>query len=234
MKKLLSKNLIFVVINIFSFAAMATTIDQNVPLEIQRQLAVDLKFVKKIKSYCSSPLHRQVFGHVNGDTYMNYFEDHVSAIGLDNCGSGATVACIYPNLDSKKMWLSPKFTEFSHPQIARVLILFHEAKHAQSAKDPLPINLWPHALCPNPFINALNKNVVSIWSGSVLSGTLSCDNTAVGSFGSSLIMLKNIQKFCTNCNSKVKMDAGLYADDQLTRIIDEAAKLEIRNDLYKK
>ena len=40
-------------------------------------------------------------------------------------------------------------------------------------------------------------------------------------------------KFCTNCTDKVRMDAGLYADDQFGRIIDEGARQQMINDLYK-
>ena len=45
-------------------------------------------------------------------------------------------------------------------------------------------------------------------------------------------MLKNIQKFCTNCTEKVRMDAGIYADDDFKRLISSDAKKAIREDLY--
>jgi cyclophilin family peptidyl-prolyl cis-trans isomerase len=54
----------------------------------------------------------------------------------------------------------------------------------------------------------------------------------MGSYGSSMIMLKNISKYCTNCSDKVKLDAGIYADDQFKRIIDEKAIQDIMSDLY--
>ena len=46
-------------------------------------------------------------------------------------------------------------------------------------------------------------------------------------------MLKNISKYCSNCNDKVKMDAALYADDQLGRIIDAGAKQQMKDDFTK-
>ena len=48
-----------------------------------------------------------------------------------------------------------------------------------------------------------------------------------------MIMLKNIQKFCTNCTDKVKADAGIYADDQFLRVTDaQASQQQIKTDLY--
>jgi hypothetical protein len=43
-------------------------------------------------------------------------------------------------------------------------------------------------------------------------------------------MLKNIEKRCTNCAEKVRLDAGIYADNQLGRIIDEDARQEMLAD----
>ena len=44
--------------------------------------------------------------------------------------------------------------------------------------------------------------------------------------GSSLILLKNVSKFCTTCAQKVKVDAGIYADDQQARALLTAAGLD--------
>jgi hypothetical protein len=74
--------------------------------------------------------------------------------------------------------------------------------------------------------------VKSIWTGETLAGEPACDITPFGSYGSSMIMLKNVQKFCTNCTDKVKMDAGLYADDQFKRLIDANAIAQVKKDLY--
>ena len=68
-----------------------------------------------------------------------------------------------------------------------------------------------------------------VWS---LAGEPACDSTPFGSYGSSTILLKNVQKFCKSCTEKVKMDAGMYADDQLKRVTDAQAKESIKRDLY--
>ena len=66
--------------------------------------------------------------------------------------------------------------------------------------------------------------MASIWTGAKLEGQPACDSTAFGSYGSSTILLKNVAKFCSNCTDKVKMDADMYATDQLGRIDDAQVK----------
>jgi hypothetical protein len=43
-------------------------------------------------------------------------------------------------------------------------------------------------------------------------------------------MLKNIQNHCTSCTDKVRMDAGLYADDQVQRVTDATARRRMAED----
>ena len=108
------------------------------------------------------------------------------------------------------------------------MVVFHEARHTESQNGN-----WSHATCPTPFVDANGKEIKSIWTGSTLAGEAACDSTALGSYGSSTIMLKNIQLNCTNCTDKVKMDAGLYADDQYKRLVGQA-KTDAGKDLYGK
>ena len=108
------------------------------------------------------------------------------------------------------------------------MVVFHEARHTETMNGN-----WPHATCPTPFLDAEGKDKRSIWTGATLAGEPACDRTPLGSYGSSTIMLKNIQKYCDNCSDKVKMDAGLYADDQFGRIISDSARRQMQDDLYK-
>jgi hypothetical protein len=74
--------------------------------------------------------------------------------------------------------------------------------------------------------------VKSIWTGLPLAGQAGCDRVAVGSYGLTVVMNKNIEKSCTSCTEKVRMDAGLYADDQFKRITNPQAAQQLTNDLY--
>ena len=107
------------------------------------------------------------------------------------------------------------------------MIVFHEARHTEDDNGN-----WMHATCPTPFVDDQGREIRSIWTGAVLAGEPACDDNAYGSYASSMIMLKNISKFCTNCTEKVQMDAGLYADDQLKRVTNPSAAQAIRQDLY--
>ena len=199
--------------------------DADVPEAIQKQMRADMAFIGTIKGGAGTPLHRKIFGAVDGATYVNFFETRVTGIGMNDCGSAKAVACVIPFQDPSKMWLTQNFVKFDHPQISRMMIVFHESRHTETQNGN-----WSHATCPDPFLDANGKDMVSIWTGATLAGEPACDVTPLGSYGSSTIMLKNVQKFCANCTDKVKMDAGLYADDQLGRITDEGAHQEMLTD----
>ena len=202
------------------------TFDANVPADIQKQMLADLAFIKGIMGEKASALHRKIYGAVSGSDYTKFFESRVSAIGMNSCGNANAVACVIPFRDPSKMWLTQNFIRFSHPQVSRMMVVFHEARHTETKNGN-----WSHATCPEPFKDENGKDIKSIWTGAMLAGEPACDETPLGSYGSSTIMLKNIAKFCANCTDKVKMDAGLYADDQMGRIIDADAKKQMKDDL---
>ncbi len=202
--------------------------DSDVPAAIKAQMLDDLKFIGSIQGGKASPLHQKIFGELDGKNYTKFFESHVRGVGMDDCGDSKAVACVIPFMNPRKMWLTPNFVNFTHPAIARLMILFHEARHTESGHGH-----WSHATCPEPFLDANGKDMTSIWTGSSLAGHPACDETPLGSYGSSTIMLKNIEKQCTNCSEKVRLDAGIYADNQLGRIIDDDARAEMLSDFKK-
>ncbi len=204
------------------------TFDSNVPKPIQEQVRGDLAFIGGIQGGAGSKLHQQIFGGVDGPGYTRFFESRVRGIGMNSCGGGNAVACVIPFLGSSRMWLTQNYVKFSHPQVARMMVVFHESRHTEVRNGN-----WSHAYCPDPFRDASGKDMTSIWTGARLAGEPACDSTPFGSYGSSMIMLKNIQKSCANCTDKVKMDAGIYADDQFNRVTDSGARRQIQDDLYR-
>jgi hypothetical protein len=208
-----------------SSQAFAYTFDSNVPKNIQDQMRQDLTFITTLQGEKATPLHQQIFGKVDGDAYKNFFESRVQAIGLNGCGNGNAVACVIPYEDPSKMWITQNYIKFSHPQIARLMVVYHESRHTETQNS-----FWGHADCPDPFVDENGKEIRSIWTGAALASQPACDVTPLGSYGSSTIMLKNVSKFCTNCTDKVKQDAALYADDQMGRIIDADAKKQMKDD----
>ena len=213
--------------------AFALEFASDVSSEVREQIEADLAFVASIRGSEASGLHREIFGNVDGRTYDRFFRDRVTFVGNDDCGSANAVACVIPPLfgflGTSKIWLTENYVKFSHPQIARLMILFHEARHTERRH-----RFWGHATCPDPFVDTNGDPMVSLWTGAPLAGEPACDETPRGSYGSSLIMLKNIAKHCTSCSEKVRVDAGIYADDQVGRITGAEALAAIQADLYQR
>lgn len=197
----------------------AVNFDNNVPQEIQKQMVEDLSFMAGVQGRGQTPLHQEIFGPVGGQTYRTFFDTRITAIGLNSCGGGNAVACVMPFVNPNKMWLTQNFIKFSHPQVARSMVVYHEARHSETKNGN-----WGHDNCPTPFLDDQGKDKASIWTGAKLEGQPACDSTPYGSYGSSTILLKNISKFCSNCTDKVRMDAELYSQDQLGRINNAPAK----------
>lgn len=210
-----------------SSIAQAYTFNPNLDKAVATQIQADLEFMATVQGDQVSALHQKIFGKMDGTGYKNFFESRVTHIGFNSCGGGAAVACVIPFMGSSKIWVTNNYIKFSHPQISRLMVVYHETRHTEVKNGN-----WGHATCPSPFKDAQGNDMKSIWTGAALAGQPACDETPLGSYGSSTILLKNISKFCTNCNEKVKMDAGFYADDQFGRIIDDGAKDQMKKDLY--
>ena len=223
------KNIALVLLSVvsLSISAFGFEFSSDMPAAIKTQMLADLEFMNQIQGSNVSGLHKQIFGNVSGADYKKFFETRVTMIGLNSCGGGNAVACVIPFMGSSKMWLTQNFIKFSQPQISRMMVVYHESRHTERGNGN-----WSHATCPTPFKNANGEDMHSIWTGALLAGEPACDITPFGSYGSSLILLKNVSKFCSNCTEKVKMDAGIYADDQFGRIIDKGARDQINKDLY--
>ncbi len=207
--------------------AFGYTIDPSLPKNVATQIQQDLTFMTTVKGEKASALHTQIFGQMDGDSYKNFFESRVTAIGHYHCGNPKATACVVPALAPSKMWITDNYIKFSQPQIARLMVLYHEARHTEKTHFN-----WAHARCPTPFVDSEGHDITSIWTGASLAGEPACDTTPLGSYGSSLILLKNISKFCANCTDKMMMDSGIFADDQFKRIIDSKAREQIKQDLY--
>ncbi len=208
-----------------SFNRADLKFDSNVEAPLKQQMLDDLNFISNLQSTTTTPLHEKIFGKVEGAAYAKWFSERIFSIGKSSCGSPNAVACVMPFQDPNKMWVTKNYTQFDHPQVARISVTFHEARHSESQNGN-----WSHGKCPTPFLNAQGENMTSIWTGALLQGQAACDVTPFGSYGSQTILLKNIAMNCTNCNSKVKSDADLFATDQLGRIVNAAAKAQMLKD----
>ena len=163
--------------------------DTDVEANLRQQMKDDLSFMAQVQGNKGSPLHQQIFGAVDGKAYASWFQKRIFSIGKNDCGSAAAVACVIPMYNANKMWVTPNYTNFNHPQVARISVIYHEARHSETQNGN-----WSHATCPTPFKDAQGKDMVSIWTGTMLQGQPACDKTPFGSYGSQTILLKNIAK----------------------------------------
>ncbi len=199
--------------------------DANVEEPLRKQMLGDLAFMGSVQGSNSTPLHAKIFGKVDGPTYSAWFASRIQSVGKNACGSGNAVACVIPFFASNKMWVTKNYTQFDHPQIARISVIFHEARHSEVQNGN-----WSHANCPTPFRDERGNDVKSLWTGALLAGQPACDVTPFGSYGSQTVLLKNIAMNCANCTEKVRADAEIYGNDQFGRIIDAKAKAAMRAD----
>lgn len=208
--------------------AQALSYDSDVPKSIQKQMAEDLKFINQVVGSGQTPLHAEIYKSVSGKAYQTFFESRITSVGLDECGGGGSVACVIPMFDPNKMWLSPNFTNHDTPQMDRINIIYHEARHSEAKNG-----YWNHDDCPVPFLDENGQDIRGSQSGIKLEGLAACDSTPYGSYGSSTIMMKNLVKYCTNCSEKTKMDAQLLVDEMMLRMYVPAVKKQMNEDFKK-
>jgi len=220
------KSLFLMLYLLTAASVFAVPFDKNVPAEVQEQMLQDIRFMSTIEGTSTSSLHDEIFGEMNGVNYAEFFSSRVKAVGLSTCGNPNAVACVIL-FNPSKMWITQNYIKFSHPQISRLMVVYHEARHTETSKGN-----WMHARCPRPFLDEQGNDKKSIWTGAPLAGESACDTTPFGSYGSSTILLKAISNYCENCNEKVKMDAALYAADQLERVIHAESKNRIKEELF--
>jgi hypothetical protein len=217
--------LISTVLNPSAFSSEALQFSPDLPAVTASQIEGDLKFISSVQGSKVSPLHDKVFGKMQGSNYATWFMNRIALIDYTT-GDDGTVAFVIPQIDSTRLFLTGNYVTANAPQIARLMVIFHEARHTESIG-----NYWPHATCPSPFTNAMGADVKSIWTNLPLSGESACDTQVLGAYGVSIILLQNIANNCESCSEKVKLDANLYAQDQLLRITDKEAQTSLRVDL---
>lgn len=110
---------------LLSSQATALIFDNDVPANIKAQALNDLAFMYTLKGNGQTPFHQEIFNSLSGSSYQLFFESRVLSIGMNDCGSQFAVACVIPYSDATKMWLTQNFVKFSHPQIARLMVMFH-------------------------------------------------------------------------------------------------------------
>lgn len=209
----------------FIFSALTThadiielKFDSNVSTRLRQQVMTDFELIQSMAATRESPIHSEIFGKIDGSNYLQWFQTRVKFFGFNNCGGPSAVACVKPQY-LNKIFVTGNYTGINHPQIARLMTLYHEARHTEKENGN-----WSHAKCPSNFPYR------SIWTGKRLAGNHACDATVYGSYASASVMLNNISRHCETCSEKTKQDAKLYSDDQVRRVVDQTAAARLKVD----
>jgi hypothetical protein len=219
--------LLLTVVSLSVFAGQRSKIklDKNVPADVQDRMLEDLNFLYNVNLTDESPLHKKIFGTFKKSaSYKSFFETRIKSVGFDEDPSNTATAYVH-SFYLNKMFFAKNFVKFSVPQVSRVSVMYHEARHTELSKL-----WWSHVECPTPFIGDDGKEVLGEVSGIKLEGKDACDTTELGAYALGGILLNNISRFCENCNEKVKMDADFYGDAAAKRIIDINAKKKLKRD----
>lgn len=223
-------------------------IDENVPEAVQEQLLADYRFLQSINGERASPLHRAIFGPVSGANYAGFLMRQITRISYDTeglCGrslairrsqdgdiitilpnlASAALACTRPRHNVAQMWVTNRFVRSSIPQIARLALILHEGWHLN--RD---MRYWTHEPCPIPYLGPDGRELRSVFTNVPLSGMPACDVEPRSSYGVTILFLKNIERHCTTCNSRVRMDARIFGNRLLVRIINPEARRQLLED----
>ncbi|HEX7674956.1 MAG TPA: hypothetical protein VF412_12330 [Bdellovibrio sp.] len=203
--------------------------DRSISAATKAQILQDLDFVKSMQGSGGSAFYKTIFEKpvLNGTDLLAFFNQRITTFNTNSCGGGnAVAACVIPWMDSNTMWITPNYVKNSLPQIYRISIIFHESRHTEDEH-----NNWGHVNCPVPYLDDNGKDIVGIISGTKMEGLPACDSTNIGAYGLQAVLLKNVEKNCSNCNQKTQMDAQLFGDDTINRISNLTARKQLQNDL---
>lgn len=197
----------------------------NVGSELREQINSDLKFLSEIRGSDATPLHTHVFGTVEGKEYARFLNQRISSFDLSD--DGPDNAAAYVDLKFPKvMKFKSLYLTSGMPQILRVSVILHEARHTEIENHG-----WPHEVCPLRFMDRSGQEITAL-SGEKYALHLACDSDEMGAYGIQIIMLKNVARFCTSCTEKVKMDAEFAANQLMMRMISDPAQENLIRDLY--
>jgi hypothetical protein len=213
-----------------SYGASTLVITPRVPSDVKKEFLSDLSHLRKISGGKASALHKLVFGptadKVNGEAYYNFFMKRVSVVDTETSKKD-----FFVNAGGKdnpgKLYVTLEYVKYlkTMPEIERWSVLIHEARHNE------PENTWPHSICPDPFVDLKGKPIVTPW-GQSLSGKYACDSEALGSYGITIIMARNIELHCDTCTKEMRTQAGAYARQILLRINSPQSREILNKDLY--
>lgn len=191
---------------------------------LRRQADSDLEWGRSLRGAEASPLHRKLFGDspLDGRLYEAFFKQRVTRLAKAGTftGCAGAIAC---HGAWKTVRLTEKYADPRLPQVVRLSLLLHEARHSDDGSHD-------HFVCPGSIRGPDGGPLRSPYLDVEVGGLRACDEEPLGAYGLQIVMLRNIQRYCGNCEPAVKTEAGRYADFLMNLIRSEEARRELLAD----
>jgi len=194
------------------------------PGPLRRQADSDLAFARTLRGPDASPLHRKLFGDspLDGGLYEAFFKARVTHLR----GAGVLTGCadaIACHGAMKTVRLTERYADPRLPQIVRLSLLLHEARHSDDGS-------YDHFTCSSKLQGPDGRPLRSPYLDVEVGGLRACDEDPLGAYGVQIVMLRNVQRFCETCEPEVKAEARRYADFLMNLVVSEEARRELASD----
>lgn len=158
------------------------TFGPGLPVILRRRITAALVALSLVPGREGTALHRNIFGgNVDGAVYLDWLRSRVSRLRLGDCPSVADACALGEGeltipADAVGSWLGYKSVDIW-------LMFVHEARHLDG---------WLHQSCVEELApipgDSLSPHVAGI-----------CDLAPDGPFGAEVVMARNLESFCSNC-----------------------------------
>jgi hypothetical protein len=195
--KSLSRHLALLTLPLLTACALAPA--------LRERMDDDFRFADRVHGRSATPLHRRIFGDspIDGSLYRKFFESRVSKVVGENTIYGSCRGFTACHGGAHVVQLSDRYGDPAIPQVARLSLLVHEARHSDG---------FSHVTCP---ASVGPSHYLQL----PLAGREACDVTALGGYGVQYVLLKNIERYCESCTSEDRIEAGRFADSLLQQIL---------------
>lgn len=173
---------------------------------------MDVSALSQVRIKSKASLFKSFFGSSDSSGIQRFITTRVKNIGYSSQVPEGVLAAAGEGV----MFLTPAYHASDSPQVSRLAVVVHEARHL----DQSP---WAHVWCPSPYYFTLGSRAYRVPELEHVP-IQACDDTEYGAYGVQYTFLRAIGESCSNCTDKVKMDARLFSDvDGMVRITDPKA-----------
>ena len=182
--------------------------------QVRNSVLKNLNFLASLKFEKTSPLFNFFFGEHGSVSLMEYLNSNIDNFYYDPRLSGFRAPTGSAD-GNRGVGFGVNYLQSHFSRVEKASGIIHEARHNQGP--------FQHELCPPDFR-------YSSTSGVRLAGLPACDTTPFGAYGVQIIFLRNVARYCSNCDLETKRAAREVAENALHRILDRQARETLVDD----